>query len=379
MHQVIASHVVLHISLIDGVGPKACATLCEVFADNLHELYLLDLFDLQRRTGLSQAVCQKICAGLADKAILDKEMALIQKHAIFFVTLLDPEYPQLLRQIHAPPTVLYYKSDSPLQLSPALAFVGSRKADNYGQQVTQHIIPEIVKEGFITISGGALGIDGMVHRETVKAGGRTVAILGSGLLKPYPHAHKGLFDQIVYSGGFVMSSFPLEFEPLPQNFPARNRIIAGMSLATIVIQAAIKSGALLTARNALDEGRDVGVVPGSIFNELSTGCHELITQGARAITKTEDIFELIGYQAKTSRVPVVKAPSACPSKPIQTVSPDKRRKDSLLTLCITPKSTDYLLAQAGLSFDKLQERLWQLQIEGQLEQNILGQWKAVDR
>jgi DNA processing protein len=391
MHQEFASQILLHMSLIDGVGSQACATLCEVSADNLHELYMLNVHELHKRTGLSFAICDKISSGLADKALLDRELALIEKHKISFLTILDPEYPQLLRHIHTPPAVLYYQGGSLSQLSPALAFVGSRKADTYGAQATAMLIPEIVKEGFTTISGGALGIDGMVHRETLKAGGKTVAILGSGLLKPYPSSHKTLFEEIIYSGGLVMSSFPLTFEPLPQNFPARNRIIAGLSSATIVIQAAVKSGALLTARNALDEGRDVGVVPGSVFNELSAGCHELLVHGARPITKSQDIFELIGHQAKTlPAAPVIqKSPRASvksetPAPLILSLSkggsaPKVKEisRDPLLALCTTPKSTDDLLMQAGYSYDILQDRLWQLQIEGKLEQNMLGQWQAL--
>ncbi len=390
MHQVSASHTILHMSLIDGVGSQACATLSQVFAGNLHELYILNAHELCNRAKLPMATCEKVVSGLADKALLDKELTLIEKHKISVVTILDPEYPQLLRHIHTPPAVLYYQGGSLAQLSPALAFVGSRKADNYGAQVTQMLIPDIVKEGFTTISGGALGIDGMVHRETLKAGGKTVAILGSGLLKLYPWAHKNLFEEIIYSGGLVMSSFPLNFEPLPHNFPARNRIIAGLSSATIVIQAAVKSGALLTARNALDEGRDVGVVPGSIFNELSAGCHELLVHGARPITKSQDIFELIGHQAKTlPAAPVIQKTSRAPVKS-ETAAPlilslskgyaPKAKElptDPLLSLCITPKSTDDLLLQAGFSYDALQERLWQLQIEGKLEQNVLGQWNTI--
>ncbi len=383
MQQVIASQVILHISLIGGVGSQACATLSGVFGDNLHQLYMLDAREVHLRTQLPMATCEAIVAGLADNSMLFQELARIEKHKISFITIVDPEYPQLLRHIHAPPAVLYYQGGSLSQLSPALAFVGSRKADEYGLQVTNMLIPDIVKEGFTVISGGALGIDSMAHRATLKAGGKTVAILGSGLLRPYPSVHKGLFEEIAYSGGLVMSSFPLTFEPLAQNFPARNRIIAGLSLATIVIQAALKSGALLTAKNALDEGRDVGVVPGSVFNEISAGCHELLVHGARPITKSQDIFELIGHEAETLPIaPIIQKPTRItkfqtPLIPSENSARVLVSRDPLLALCTTPKSTDDLLNQAGYSFDALQDRLWQLQIEGRLEQNMLGQWQAV--
>lgn len=366
MHQVTPQEVVLHISLIDGIGPQTCATLVQGFGKDMRELYVLNMHELQLRTGLSHAVCQKVVAGLADRALLENELALIEKHTISFVTILDAAYPDLLRHIHAPPAVLYYQGGPLTALSPAVAFVGSRKADSYGQHVTEHLIPAVVKEGFVTVSGGARGIDGMVHRATLNAGGKTVAILGSGLLRPYPSTHRPLFEEIIYARGLVMSSFPLNFEPLPQNFPARNRIIAGLSLATVVIQAAQKSGALLTAKNALDEGRDVGAVPGSIFNELSVGCHELIAQGARTVIKPEDIFDLINHK------PNFQAPLTFGVSQSQTVT-----DDPVLSLCATPQSTDSLLNKTGYSFELLQDRLWQLQVDGKIEQNMLGQWHSL--
>lgn len=371
MYHVTPQKVVLHLWLIDGIGPQTCATIVQSFCKNMHEIYMVNARELHMRTGFSHDVCQKIISGLADRALLERELTLIEKHKISFVTISDSAYPDLLRHIHAPPTVLYYQGGPLTTLSPAVAFVGSRKADGYGQQVTEHLIPAVVKEGFVTVSGGARGIDGMVHRATLNAGGKTVAILGSGLLRPYPYIHRPLFEEIVYAHGLVMSPFPLTFEPLPQNFPARNRIIAGLSLATVVIQAAQKSGALLTAKNALDEGRDVGAVPGSLFSELSVGCHELIAQGARTVTRPEDIFDLINH--KPTSQPLVTS-SSCKSQPVSVSVKDG---DPVLALCITPQSTDSLLAKTGYSLDILQDRLWQLQIECKIEQNMLGQWRSL--
>lgn len=371
MHQV-NQEILLHLSLIEYVGPQVCGLLLERFID-LSELYALTPYELHEKTGIYLHRAEKIVAGLADKLMLEREKILLEKHAISFVTVLDAEYPAVLRTIHAPPALLYYRGNLSI-LSKTLAFVGSRKADTYGQQVINHLIPEVVKEAFTTVSGGALGIDGMVHKTTLKAGGKTVAVLGSGLLELYPAQHRGLFEEIVYSGGLIMSEFPLLMQPLPGNFPSRNRIIAGLSPATIVIQAARKSGALLTARNALDEGREVGVVPGSIFNEISAGCHDLLAQGARSITSADDIYELIGYNPTTVVTSKVsKVVRGEPSRP-----PKATAQDPLVALCITPKSTDELLLKAGYTYDILQERLWQLQIEGRIEQNMLGMWCSLE-
>ncbi len=363
--QLVNQEILLHVSLIEDVGPQVCGLLLERFPD-LSELYALTPYELHEKTGLFLHRAEKIVEGLADTLMLDREKILLEKHDVSLVTVLDTEYPALLRTIHAPPAVFYYRGNLSI-LSKALAFVGSRKADTYGQQVVNHLIPAVVQEAFATVSGGALGIDGMVHRATLNAGGKTVAVLGSGLLELYPTQHTGLFEEIVYSGGLIMSEFPLLMQPLPGNFPARNRIIAGLSPATMVIQAARKSGALITARNAIDEGREVGVVPGSIFNEISQGCHDLLAQGAQSITSPDDIYELIGYTSKNTRR-LGKIPAAS-----NTAS-----KDPLVALCITPKSTDELLLKAGYSYDTLQERLWQLQIEGRIEQNMLGMWCSLE-
>ncbi len=361
-----AQSIVLHLSLIEEVGPLVCAALIQAFGHDLAHLYEMDAHTLHIRAGIPLVRAERVVAGLADKIMLERELTLLEKDSeTQLVTIIDPEYPTLLSAIHAPPTVLYYRGSLGI-LQKTLAFVGSRNADTYGQQVVDSLVPAVVQEGFATVSGGALGIDGMVHRITLQQGGKTVAILGSGLHQPYPAAHKGLFKEIPFSGGLVMSAFPLLMQPLPRNFPARNRIIAGLAPATLVIQAARKSGALITAHYALEQGREVGVVPGSIFNELSAGCHDLLAQGARGITCPDDIYELIGYASNSGAKP--------------KSSPKKREiaQDPLLSLCITPKSTDELLLKAGYTYDQLQERLWQLQIEGKLEQNMLGMWHVLE-
>lgn len=360
------SQVILHLSLIEGVGPQKALKLLQCFS--VADVYSAQAHDIQQRTGLSPQLCIKIEQGLADKKMLNQELLLLEKHRISLVTVADADYPDVLRHIHQPPLVLYYQGGPLTLLSKTLAFVGSRKADLYAQQVVDSVIPGVVAQGFTTVSGGALGVDGMVHRATLQAQGKTVAILGSGLLQLYPRGHISLFKQMVEQGSLVMSPFPLTMEPLPTNFPARNRIIAGLCPATIVIQAAEKSGALLTARYALDEGREVGVIPGSIFNPLSAGCHELLVHGARSITKTDDIFELLGYQAPTS------TPFTVPLKP--RVSGQKEQ-DPVLVWCQKPASSDDLLIKTGFSPDELQDKLWNLQIAGKIEQNLLGQWQAL--
>ena len=162
-----------------------------------------------------------------------------------------------------------------------------------------------------------------------------------------------------------MSPFCLSAAPLPLNFLARNRIIAGLCPATIIVQAASKSGALVTARHALHEGREVGAVPGSLFNELSSGCHNLIAQGARLISNVNDIYELLGVGQRYALVSGAK-------KIVNQV----RERDPLLALCLVPQTIDDLIIKSGFPYDLLQERLWQLQVEGRIEQNMIGLWQT---
>jgi len=208
------------------------------------------------------------------------------------VFILDKEYPALLKQIHLPPIILYCRGAKLSNNN--FSIVGSRKGSIYAENVCKHIIPKLIDQ-YTIISGGALGVDSMAHKEAIKSGGRTVAVLGSGFLQPYPRENIDLFRAIVDNGGTVISPFNLKMEPLKGNFPARNRIIAGMSVGTLVVQAAVKSGAHITAAFALEQGREVFAVPGSIFEEISLGCHSLIQQGAKLVSCPEDILEEINH------------------------------------------------------------------------------------
>lgn len=210
----------------------------------------------------------------------------------------DPKYPALLREINNPPKVLYYIGRWPDNNLFPLAVVGSRGSDVYGERVVKELFSEEILGQTVIISGLAIGIDSAAH----KIAKHTIAVLGTGLDEAsfYPKENLDLFHRIVEHGGLVVSEFPVGTKPKPQNFPRRNRIVAGLSLATLVIQAKIRSGALITARLALEEGREVLAVPGSIFNELSAGPHLLITQGATPITNPKELSEmcqrLTGYE-----------------------------------------------------------------------------------
>jgi DNA processing protein len=222
----------------------------------------------------------------------------LQKRDLTFLSIDDEEYPDVLRNIPDAPVFLYARGDLSILHSPLLALVGTRDMSDYGKRIVEHFVPDIVKANVVTVSGLALGVDAEVAKETIRAGGKTVAVLGHGLGQIYPKPNAVLADQIVKNGGLLLSEFPLDAQPDKYTFPARNRIIAGLSLGTIVIEAAQGSGSLITAALALEYGRDVFATCGSIFDPLFAGCHEIISKGtAKLVSDPQSVLAEIGIRA----------------------------------------------------------------------------------
>jgi DNA processing protein len=361
------SKLLLHLSLIDTVGP---ALVNELFIKKPEHLAFTDLYnvsaqDISSYWHIPPSRAQIIAQGLQDKMVLEQELALIEKYNVSWCSILDDAYPALLKQIHLPPTVLYWQGKLPSAQENCLAFVGSRKANQYGQQVINKIVPPLSVAGWHIISGGAIGADSMIHKAVIEHGGKTSAIVGSGLLNPYPTSNKRLFASIIQMGGAIISPFSMQLPGFPGNFPARNRIIAGMAQGIVVVQAAEKSGTGITASFALQQGKDVYAVPGSIFDELSAGCHRLLAQGAKAVTSAYDIMAEYGYTQ----------PEVKPAKP------ESEQLDTptsvILATCIQPTSTDSLLEITGLPLQDLITILFDLQLQARLSQNMVGLWQAL--
>ncbi|MCA9388636.1 DNA-processing protein DprA [Candidatus Berkelbacteria bacterium] len=221
------------------------------------------------------------------------------KSGIKYLAIFDPEYPELLKKINTPPVGLYVRGDLPV--GPYVSIVGNRKISTYGQRVTVDLATKLAAEGIVIASGMALGVDGMAHRASIEAGGKTVAVLAGGADRLYPASHYNLGLSIVNNGA-VVSEFPPGTQSLRHHFPIRNRVIAGLSLGTIVIEAEEKSGSLITARSALEENRDVFAVPGSIYSAGSAGPHFLIKMGAKLVHRVEDILLELGLEkSKTQK------------------------------------------------------------------------------
>jgi DNA processing protein len=221
-----------------------------------------------------------------------------------------PGYPPLLAELHDPPSRLYLRGGPVEMLSrPAVAIVGARSCSAYGAQVARELARELAGAGIVVVSGLARGIDGEAHRGALAAGGPTVAVLGCGIDRDYPRAHAELARRIADSG-LIVSEYPPGIEPAPWRFPARNRIVAGLALATVVVEARERSGALITADFALELGRDVFAVPGEITSGLSKGTNDLIRQGATPLLTADDVFESLGLERAPPPAPSGLSPEA---------------------------------------------------------------------
>ncbi len=227
-----------------------------------------------------------------DKNTIKTTLAWLEKNNHFYIPFNDPRYPKLLLQIPHPPAILYIMGDIDLLSCPQIAMVGSRKPTYTGLELAHEFSQQLSHAGFCITSGLALGIDTASHQGALNANGKTIAVLGSGLRHLYPKKNAGLAARIA-ENGCVISELPLTTTPIAANFPRRNRIISGLSLGTVVVEAALKSGSLITARYAAEQGREVFAIPSSIRNPLSMGCLSLIQEGAKCVTGIDDILNEI--------------------------------------------------------------------------------------
>jgi DNA processing protein len=378
--------VILHLSLIPGIGPATIMQLLAVcmrgtiFGDSFETLYTFSVNDMKNYGKLSEEVSQRIIRGLACHKLVDQELEFIQRYGINCLTLFDKDYPEAVKNMYAPPLVLYIMGTGDFHCDKQLAIVGSRAGDSYGEAVLSSYIPQFVQAGWTIVSGGARGIDTFAHRLALEAGGITGAVLGSGLLSPYPASNKRLFREIRDSGGYLMSPFPLTMSPLEWTFPARNRVIAGLARGCLVVQAAKKSGALITARFALDQGKEVFAVPGRVDHLLSAGCHNLIAEGASIASSAEAVLGGLGCDGAElqSQGGLKKVNSGDQESQLSIVTHDSRDpRGQLYNLCNKPISLDELVEKSGLSSSVVHDTLLALMLEGKVSQSMIGLWQWV--
>jgi len=357
------------LSAIEGIGFARIRLLIERFG-NASAIFGQTVQSLAETNSISEKAARSILKpidwNLIEKKFLDSFPANSS-----FVSIADSDYPDKLRNIPDPPPYFYYSGQLSVLDNPCLAVVGSRKPSDYGQRVTANIIGELAVSGVTIVSGLAYGIDELAvsgvtivsglaygidtiaHRAALKSGGKTVAVLGNGLDLIYPAGNRKLADEIK-SGGCLISEFPRGTKPEPYNFPVRNRVISGLCEGVLVVEAQERSGALITANHALEQGRDVLAIPGNIDNKLSDGPNKLLRQGAIPVSSAQDIFDNFRWHKPSGeKKPLYKKPSL-----------SGEEKIIFEHLSVKPVHLDELIRKAGLSPGKTAEVLLNLELKG---------------
>ncbi len=299
---------------------------------------------------------------------IEDEIASLEKIDARLVTAFDAEYPELLRHIdQSPPVFSIMGGSKNLSLDKTLALVGARNGSAAGKRMTSLLADELSEAGFIIVSGLARGIDSAAHKASIKNG--TIAVLAGGLNNIYPSENISLAREIVENGGALISEMPLSYEPRAKDFPRRNRIISGISLGVIVIEAAKRSGSLITARFALEQNREVFAVPGSPLDQRSSGANHLIQQGARLISSAQDVIEQLEIASPPQKNLFEEEEFfiSYDEKPTNSEPDEDDRTRLISALSITPISVDELILQSNIAASSVQTILLELDIAGRIE------------
>ena len=340
----------LAFNAIPEIGSRTLVKLSKRFSSG-QQAWTADRIQLLK-AGLTEAAAGKIIAKRLEIEP-DAEAEKVKKFGWKIITIADKDYPLLLKEINDPPFLLYVKGE--LSPAPAIAVVGSRRATPYGRQAVREIIQGLAGAEVQIVSGLALGIDGLAHQAALDIGLLTTAVLPSGLDKIYPASHHHLAEEIISHHGAVISEMAPGVPAINYNFPVRNRIIAGLSLGVVVIEAAESSGSLLTAKSALDYNREVLAVPGPIFSSVSAGCHGLIKMGAKLVTSAQDILEEINLETKTSQVQM------------KQILPDTKEEALVLkNISTEPVHVDQLSHLCHLPISQLNATLVMMEMKGKL-------------
>lgn len=355
------------LSLVDGLGS---ATFCQLLLALKTPQAVLDAPFSHLRDLVSREVAEGIQQARTH-AKLPETLAWLTHPDNHLITLADAYYPARLLEIDQPPPVLYAKGNLQVLRRPGLAIVGSRHATPQGELTAEAFACSLCQAGFSVISGLALGIDGAAHRGALQADGATIAVVGTGLDIVYPARHKGLAHQIAQHG-LLVSEYALGTPSISYHFPRRNRIISGLSEGCLVVEANIDSGSLITARMAIEQGREVFAIPGSIHSPVAKGCHALIKQGAKLVESTEDILGELRFSS--ARVPASHSPSGLSA--LQTPLPPEA---SAVLACMgfDPIFSEQIAARAGLTSSQVSTMLTVLELEGVVSHLANGQFQRM--
>ncbi len=358
------------LNMIRGIGPRTANQLIDRLGSPA-QVFAASRLALEKE-GLKPETIQE----LHDCEILEKanaEIERLEQLGANVITIEDEDYPPLLREIYDPPIALYVRGDLKRACDrPCLAIVGSRRCSSYGVNAAQSLSRDLAANGLTIVSGLARGIDAAAHRGALEAGGLTIAVVGTGLEKTYPKEHKKLEDEIVASGA-VISEFPLGTPPLPKNFPYRNRILSGLCVGVMVVEAAEHSGSLITARLAYEQGREVSAVPGNITSQTSFGPNFLIKDGAKLVQYWRDVVEELPRALKEKILGVRRPKQDEEQSNIQPVfeavelSEDERRVFDLLAADV-PSHIDQLLLSSEMNSSELMAALLGLEMKDRIKQ-----------
>lgn len=349
---------------IDGVGDRTVLKLVQAFCAPAGVL-AAPPEDL-RRAGCSAELADLIRRGpaVAVRRLIDRQVTLVERLAIHVIALTDPLYPKRLRTIPDPPPLLYYTGTLHDRDSMAVAIVGGRSATSAGKALTEEIAQDLALGGWTIVSGMARGIDAAAHRGALAGEGRTIAVLGCGVDQTYPPEHDQLRRQIETHGA-VLAELPVGSPPQSHHFPRRNRIISGLSVGVLVAEAAMNSGSLITAKLALDQGRDVFALPGSVREARCRGSNGLIKEGARLIECAADMIgELLPQLEPALRTRLLAGESAAPALP--ELGPDEQRIYEILSH--DAQSVDAVIERTGLSAAQVTATMLALELRGMVRQ-----------
>jgi DNA processing protein len=349
----------LALSLVPGVGSILIKRLLERFKTP-EAVFRAPMKELLKIEGLGVKVAGEIQRGPSEK-VVRRELSLIKEVGGKIITLRDDDYPKRLKDIYDPPALLYMRGELKSEDELAIAIVGSRKTSPYGRWFTEKIGQDLARHGITVVSGMARGIDSVGHKGALQGGGRTIAVLGCGVDVIYPSENRNLFYQIIEQGA-VLSEFPMGSPPEGGHFPRRNRIISGLSIGVVIVQASAESGSLITAGYALEQGREVFAVPGNVGAEGSRGTNRLIKEGAKLVDSTEDILEEILPQWERGK----ETPSSTEA-PFPDLSKEEKTLYGLLGE--TPLHIDAIIRETQLDPGKVSSLLLNLELKG-----LINQW-----
>jgi DNA processing protein len=347
--------------LIPSIGASRIARLIEAFG-NLKTAWAADL-PAFREAGINEKAATALISHRAN-INLDRERERVERAGATFLTLREDAYPRLLREIPSPPPVIYVKGEILPEDETSIGVVGTRRATRYGREMTRRLSSGLASAGVVIVSGLARGVDGIAHTEALDAGGRTIAVLGCGVDHLYPPEHRNLSERIMEDGA-IISEFPIGTKPEARNFPIRNRLISGLSIGVLVVEAPKKSGALITSTFAADQGRTVFAVPGSAMSSASEGTHQLLRDGAVLAADVDDVLQELNLERRYAALENRRL--------LPNATGDEQQVLQLLDG--DPRHIDEIAIDTGINISQLSAMLLQMQLKGMVR-DVGGQHYA---